>query len=699
MVKVLAFQDYDLYDDKDHETWAVLSQRQSRLSGHQISNEYLSGLSVLKLDSSRVVRIDEVSRLLESVSGWTLVPVTGLIPTRDFFYMLVNKKYPINVAIRKPSEIDFSEQPDIFHDVCGHLPLLTNEKFVRFLTTYSAIALKYVNNDRAIELLGRLYWFTYEMGVILEEGKFKAYGGAIITSAEEICNMYNDRLKKYPFDLDVIFSTPYNPYRLQKEYFYIDSFDDLFKSLEFLENTLAEHLLTRHRDSILRNYSLNKFLDGGAHDLITHLNDSQFKFPKAISFMAGQPDEHFFGVEAQLSKFDHFVDEMVKRTGESRDKVVNRIAQYGKTSGLINDILEEHLRKDEQISVKKEDILVTAGAQEAFSIILNTVCDRERDVILTENPSYVGVSCLARLFDYNIEGVDIDEEGIDLKKLREKIIRINRSEKRLKLLYLIPDYQNPSGSCMPVGNRLKVLELAEQYNFLIVEDSVYNGFFYSHDKIPSLKSLDRYNRIIYVGSFSKSLFPGLRIGYIAANQQIERDEDRLSSLCGEMAKVKAQLSNNTSGITQGIVGGVLLAHDYSLRELTSQKLGSYKEKQHCIQEALQRYIGAYKEGWACGISWNKPGGGFFVKLSLSFTVDIEQLNECAAGYNVLFCPMRYFYLDEGGENEIRLAFSNLSFEDIDTGIKRLAAYFKQKLNAADALFAGMERETEKSFLL
>ena len=249
-------QDYSLYHKEDHETWAILCKRQNQLGNKEISGEYLDGYRKLKLNHDQVIKLGEISDRLEIISGWTLVPVTGLIPTKDFFYLIVNKKYPVTVSLRKPSEVDFSEQPDIFHDVCGHLPLLTNEKFTKFLTAFGMIALKYVNNERAIEFLGRLYWYTYEMGIIKEEDGRKAYGGAIITSAQERANVNNRNIPKYPFSLDLIFHTPYNPYKLQNEYFVINSFDDLFNVTDILEEKLIENLLLSEQDYALGNLSL-----------------------------------------------------------------------------------------------------------------------------------------------------------------------------------------------------------------------------------------------------------------------------------------------------------------------------------------------------------------------------------------------------------------------------------------------------------
>ena len=235
-------QDYNMYVDEDHKTWSALFKRQSKMHEDVLCREYLKGFRDLQFDMTQIVKIEEISRRLETINGWTLVPVTGLIPTKDFFYLLINKRYPITISIRKPWELEFSELPDIFHDVCGHLPLLTNEKFEKFLTSYSILALKYIDDERAVEALGRLYWYTYEMGLILEDGHHKYYGGAIITSSGEGANLANPDVPKYAFDIDHIFRTPYNPYKLQNEYFAINSFDDLFNCLDELEAKLIRYL-------------------------------------------------------------------------------------------------------------------------------------------------------------------------------------------------------------------------------------------------------------------------------------------------------------------------------------------------------------------------------------------------------------------------------------------------------------------------
>jgi monomeric phenylalanine-4-hydroxylase len=242
MNKVLLKQDYSMYTEEDHATWAQLNANVNKLHDGRISQAFIDSFHVLKFDQERIVRIDELSKRMEAISGWTLVPVSGLVSNRDFFYMLVNKVYPITVYMRKPWEIEFSEQPDIFHDIYGHLPLLMNEKFMQFIAAYSKVALKYADDEQVVEYLGRLYWYTYEMGLIIENGAYKPYGAAIITSASEIENSNSTLVPKHMYAQEQIFNTAYNPFDLQKEYFVINSFDQLCESMECLEESLLRNL-------------------------------------------------------------------------------------------------------------------------------------------------------------------------------------------------------------------------------------------------------------------------------------------------------------------------------------------------------------------------------------------------------------------------------------------------------------------------
>ncbi|MGB3180601.1 MAG: aminotransferase class I/II-fold pyridoxal phosphate-dependent enzyme [Cyclobacteriaceae bacterium] len=680
---MLTKQDYSLYTEEDHNTWTSLINRHLSENLNHTSKEYQNGFDLLTLEENdKVTKILSLSKKLTNVSGWKLVPVTGLIPTKDFFYQLVNKEYPVTVFLRKPEELDFSEQPDIFHDIYGHIPLLTNEKFFRFLTKFSILALKYAEDPMAVEYLGRLYWYTFEMGVIWEDGELKPYGGAIVTSKTEIENLRSKDVAIYPFDIHHILNSPYNPYELQEQYFAVRSFDELFYSLEDLEEQLIKNLVYSSQTSQVaehHNIKLNKALSSNFKNVIGFLNDIQFRFPNAISLAAGQPDESYFRIEEIHEYFESYVDYLESKTSQSRDKIINNIGQYAKTQGIINEILCEYLRKDENISAKEHHVLVTVGAQEAFAIITATLCNRDEDVILVEDPSYIGLQSFSKAFDFQTDHIATDETGIDLEALEDNIITHRNKGKNVKLLYVIPDHQNPSGASMPVEKRLSLLRLAEKYNFYIIEDSVYNSFTYLDKTLPTIKSLDKFKRVLFVTSFSKSIFPGLRVGLVVADQQVMDPQGNVIDLAREMVKVKASLTNSTPTITQAILGGLLLRQDYSLSRYNYEKLQSYRGKLNTTLNCLDKYIGSFATTWASEISWNRPKGGFFLSMNIPYEITDAEVVQCAEEFDVIVCPMSYFHQKEGGQKEIRLTFSNLTLGEIETAISRLANYLESSV--------------------
>lgn len=232
-------QIYESYSDEQHQTWRALFQRQYGIITHNASESFLRGFRLLSLDSERIARLEDVNEKLVKTSGWSVVGVAGLVSNRDFFQMLIEKKFPVTVNMRNADEIDFSELPDIFHDIYGHVPMLLNEMYCEFMAEYSKLAIKYVDDEVATNLFGRLYWFTLETGLVYEAGETKPYGGAILTSKNEILNIKNELIPKHDFDLYKLIGTEYNSLKLQKEYFVIKSFEQLFDSLRDIEKCVS----------------------------------------------------------------------------------------------------------------------------------------------------------------------------------------------------------------------------------------------------------------------------------------------------------------------------------------------------------------------------------------------------------------------------------------------------------------------------
>lgn len=234
-------QEYDNYTEEDFKVWKLLYERQSAQLPGAAVQEYIEGIKRVGFVSGKIPRFDETNKALRSYTGWELVVVPGLIPDKDFFELLANKKFPASTWLRKLSELDYLEEPDMFHDVFGHVPLLTNKNVVSYLQELSRIALRYIEDPWAIELLSRIYWFTVEFGLIRENGALRIYGAGILSSKGETWySLHDPTPQRHPFNVGKILNTPYRKDVFQKEYFVLDSFSQLAESIDELDRVLAE---------------------------------------------------------------------------------------------------------------------------------------------------------------------------------------------------------------------------------------------------------------------------------------------------------------------------------------------------------------------------------------------------------------------------------------------------------------------------
>lgn len=430
--------------------------------------------------------------------------------------------------------------------------------------------------------------------------------------------------------------------------------------------------------TVSNNLSLNPHLNNLGEDVMGFLNEIQLQYPKAISFASGRPDANFFDVNKVADYFNHYVK--IKATTQNTDpqNILNHLGQYNRTKGFINQELVKYFEKDEQINVNPQDILVTVGTQEALNIGLMTLCDRQNDVIIVEDPAYVGVTHFSLINGYEVAPVSVGAQGIDLDSVEKNILHFQKLGKNVKVVYVIADFQNPTGNVMSLENRYRLLELADQYDFLIFEDNAYGDFSYQDQKIPSLKALDQNRRVVYLRSFSKTLYPSLRLGAMLADQMVLSNGKEIA-LSDLMAKTKGYTSVNTPAITQAIFGGMLYENDFSLKVVNEAKVSAMKEKRDQIIASLEEHLNVTENPWAKGISWNEPKGGFFISIKIPFPIDKTDVIHCAENFELIFTPMSFFYLKEGGDHEIRLAFSNVSTTEIKSGIQRLTQFFKTKI--------------------
>ncbi|MEH3046346.1 phenylalanine 4-monooxygenase [Sphingomonas adhaesiva] len=220
-------QGWDRYTPEEHATWDTLFERQARLLPGRVTPEFLEGLDVLRLSKPGIPDFAELSDRLMAATGWQVVAVPGLVPDEVFFDHLANRRFVSGNFIRRPDQLDYLEEPDVFHDVFGHVPLLTNPVFADYMQAYGRGGQRAAAMG-AIERLSRLYWYTVEFGLVRSGDALKLYGAGIVSSyTESVFALEDPSPNRLGFDLQRVMRTKYRIDDFQQNYFVIDSFDDL----------------------------------------------------------------------------------------------------------------------------------------------------------------------------------------------------------------------------------------------------------------------------------------------------------------------------------------------------------------------------------------------------------------------------------------------------------------------------------------
>lgn len=372
-----------------------------------------------------------------------------------------------------------------------------------------------------------------------------------------------------------------------------------------------------------------------------------------ISFAAGLPDPKTFPVDEIRAVADQLL--ATRAAG---------VLQYGTTEGdpALRDELVKWMAKD-GITAGRDDILVTTGSQQALDIVGRVLLD-PGDVIIVELPSYLGGLQAFRAYQVEMIGVPQDDDGIDGEQLAEVLLRLRGEGRRPKFLYAVPDFQNPSGITWSRQRRERLLELAREFGTLIVEDNPYREMRFLGVAPPPIMALDRDGRTLYLSTFSKTLAPGLRIGWIAAPQPvIER-----------CVTVKQGMDLCGPSLTQAIAAAVL-ARGGLLTRLPAV-VERYRRKCEVMLEALAREMPP-------GVTWTRPEGGLFLWVRLPEHLDTTALLRRAIDEeSVAYVPGQQFHCDGGGRNTMRLNFSYPSEDEIQDGIARLARMVRGEIAPA-----------------
>ncbi len=425
--------------------------------------------------------------------------------------------------------------------------------------------------------------------------------------------------------------------------------------------------------------SLHSALVDPALESMNFLNEVASRYPDAISFASGRPCEQFFDVGLLHQYLDAYCAYLTNERGFSAARLNQALFQYGRTNGMIGELIAKYLQTDEDIAVDPKAIVVTVGFQEAMFAVVRALRADEHDVLLAVSPSYVGMTGAAKLADLPVWPVRSGPDGVDLADLAEQVDRVRQAGLRPRAFYLMPDFANPSGVSMPVAVRRELLRVAAQADILLIEDNPY-GTFHRGEHLPTLKALDTGRRVIYLGSFAKVGFPGARVGFALADQRVSDDHGGVGLFADYLGRIKSMVTVNTPAIAQAVIGGKLLLNDYSLAKANERETAHYLANMDRLLAGLARRFPAGHDD-RHAVRWNAPTGGFFAVVTLPFPADDALMEYSARNHGVLWTPMSHFYGGAGGSHQARLACSQMTPEQLDAGLDRFAAMVADRLGA------------------
>ena len=235
-------QNYAAYTDEQHAIWAELVGRVLPELEKHASRAYLDGYQIIGLQKNRLPRLASISARLEPRTGWNSTPVSGFLPAPAFFEMLAARRFPTTTWIRSRKSLEYTPEPDIFHDVFGHVPMHAHKVFADFLERYGRVCAS-IEDKQVLERLGRLFWYTVEFGLIREGNEIKLYGSGLMSSHGECLNVVQGRCAVHDFSLDEVLETPVKVDEFQKVLFAISSFDQMYEAMHEAERRVMQNRL------------------------------------------------------------------------------------------------------------------------------------------------------------------------------------------------------------------------------------------------------------------------------------------------------------------------------------------------------------------------------------------------------------------------------------------------------------------------
>lgn len=367
--------------------------------------------------------------------------------------------------------------------------------------------------------------------------------------------------------------------------------------------------------------------------------------PGIISFGGGFPAPELFPV-----------DEMIEISKYVIENHGSKALQYGPTEGYepLRTAIAKRMEKM-QAHVEGKDILVTSGSQQGLDFTAKLFIN-PGDTIILEKPSYLGAINAFKAYEPNFVDIELEDDGMNMDELEEAL----KTTENVKFIYIIPDFQNPSGKTWSLEKRKKLVELGNKYDVAIVEDNPYGELRFEGELLPSIKHFDTEGRVIYLGTFSKILCPGFRLGWIAASPEV------LNKYI--LMKQGADLQSST--ISQIEVATYL--EKYNIEDHIEKIKETYKRRRDLM-------INVMKEEFPKEIKYTIPEGGLFTWVTLPEYMNSRDLAVKALEKNVAYVPGGSFYANGGHENDMRLNYSAMEDDKIVEGMKRLAEVIKAEM--------------------
>lgn len=363
--------------------------------------------------------------------------------------------------------------------------------------------------------------------------------------------------------------------------------------------------------------------------------------PEVVSLSAGNPSPEAFPIEE--------IKEISSRLLEENPIGV---LQYSVTEGYpqLRETLKEYMKSHHNIGRDFDNILITTGAQQIMDLATKSLVN-EGDVVITEAPSFIGSLNTFRSYNAKLVGVKIDDDGMNMEELEKAL----QTHKNARFIYTIPNFQNPSGITMSLEKRKKMYELAKKYNVLILEDNPYGDLRYSGEYIPCIKSFDEDGIVLYAGSMSKVISPGIRVAYVIAPKPIFQ----------KMVVCKQGNDVHTNIWSQMVCNELMTKYDFDAHLEKLRNL--YRKKAQFMMDLMDKYL------VPMGITYAKITGGLFTMCTLPDYVDMQEFCKDAIKNKVCVVPGNAFLTDESEEcHTFRVNFSTPTDEQLEKGIKLLA---------------------------